>query len=103
MNSLFRSPFVSQPSATAVASTVSDFSGSYSSIVPTWGWTAAAVVFALLALEQAVYRRKKGVLPGPNWTIPLVGKFIDSMYPSMQKYQNQWDSGALSAVSIFNM
>jgi hypothetical protein len=57
----------------------------------------------LLFLEQAVYRFKKRHLPGASWTIPLIGKFADSMSPSMEGYKKQWDSGALSAISVFNM
>jgi C-22 sterol desaturase len=103
MNSLFRSPFVAVPSPTGAASYDSPFPSHTPSLVPTWGWTAAAIVFALLALEQGVYRAKKRHLPGPGWTIPVIGKFADSMNPSMDKYKTQWRSGALSVVSVFNM
>ncbi|KDR85299.1 hypothetical protein GALMADRAFT_234083 [Galerina marginata CBS 339.88] len=66
-------------------------------------YTTAAIVISLLVLEQAVYRYKKRHLPGAKWTIPLIGKFADSMAPSMEAYKRQWDSGALSAVSVFNI
>lgn len=69
----------------------------------TWLYTTAAVVITLLVLEQSVYRYKKRHLPGDKWTIPLIGKFADSMKPSMEGYKKQWDSGALSAISVFNM
>lgn len=69
----------------------------------TWMYTTVAIVVALLALEQSVYRYKKSHLPGDRWTIPLIGKFADSMKPTMEGYQRQWASGALSAVSVFNM
>ena len=69
----------------------------------TWLWTTAAIVLSLLALEQAVWRYKKRQLPGDNWTIPVIGKFVDSMKPSLENYMKQWNSGALSAVSVFNM
>ena len=69
----------------------------------TWFWTTAAIVLSLLALEQAVWRYKKRQLPGDNWTIPVIGKFVDSMKPSLENYMKQWNSGALSAVSVFNM
>ena len=68
-----------------------------------WLGTTAALVAALLVLEQSVYRYKKRHLPGAKWTIPLIGKFADSMSPSMEGYKKQWDSGALSAISVFNM
>lgn len=70
---------------------------------PTWFYTTAAIVASLLLLEQVVYRYKKRHLPGATWTIPLIGKFADSMSPSMECYKKQWDSGALSAISVFNM
>lgn len=69
----------------------------------TWLYTTAAIVLALLILEQSVYRYKKRHLPGATWTIPLIGKFADSMSPTMEGYKKQWDSGALSAISVFNM
>lgn len=69
----------------------------------TWIYTTVAIVIALLALEQSVYRYKKSHLPGAKWTIPIIGKFADSLNPTMEGYQRQWDSGALSAISVFNM
>ncbi len=52
---------------------------------------------------QAVYRYKKAHLPGDKWTIPIIGKFADSLNPSLENYKRQWNSGALSVVSVFNM
>ena len=72
-------------------------------ISTTWVYTTAAIVASLLLLEQIVYRYKKRHLPGASWTIPLIGKFADSLSPSMEGYKKQWDSGALSAISVFNM
>jgi C-22 sterol desaturase len=69
----------------------------------TWTYTTLAIIFALLALEQSVYRYKKKHLPGDSWTIPIIGKFADSMKPTMEGYMKQWNSGALSALSVFNM
>jgi C-22 sterol desaturase len=102
-----RSAFASIPSSTANAPLYSfplpsfltllkgkDFSALY---------TTAAIIVSLLVLEQAVYRYKKRHLPGASWTIPLIGKFADSMAPSMEAYKRQWDSGDLSAVSVFNI
>lgn len=66
-------------------------------------YTTVVVVLSLLLLEQAVYRYKKRHLPGASWTIPIIGKFADSMSPSMEGYKKQWASGALSAISVFNM
>ena len=69
----------------------------------TWLCTTIAIILTLLALEQTVYRHKKRHLPGDKWTIPIIGKFADSMKPTMEGYKKQWDSGALSAISVFNM
>ncbi|KAJ7139673.1 cytochrome P450 [Mycena epipterygia] len=69
----------------------------------TWLYTTGAILFALLALEQTVYRVKKRHLPGANWTIPIIGKFADSVKPTFENYKSQWDSGVLSAVSVFNI
>ncbi|KIK47971.1 hypothetical protein CY34DRAFT_73029 [Suillus luteus UH-Slu-Lm8-n1] len=69
----------------------------------TWLCTTAAIVGTLLVLEQSVYRSKKKHLPGDSWTIPIIGKFADSMKPTMEGYMRQWNSGALSAISVFNI
>lgn len=69
----------------------------------TWLYTTLAIVASLLILEQSVYRYKKRHLPGASWTIPVIGKFADSMKPTMEGYMKQWKSGALSAISVFNM
>ncbi|KAI0757401.1 cytochrome P450 sterol C22-desaturase [Daedaleopsis nitida] len=69
----------------------------------TWLYTTVAIVLALLALEQSVYRYKKRHLPGDKWTIPIIGKFVDSMHPTMEGYMKQWNSGALSVISVFNI
>jgi C-22 sterol desaturase len=66
-------------------------------------FTTLSIAGALLLLEQAVYRSKKGKLPGDSWTIPVIGKFADSLKPTLEGYQKQWDSGELSALSVFNM
>lgn len=68
-----------------------------------WLYTSLAVIVSLFALEQGVYRYKKGHLPGSPWTIPIIGKFLDSMNPTLENYKKQWNSGALSVVSVFNM
>lgn len=69
----------------------------------TWLYTTGAILVSLLVLEQWVYRHKKQHLPGDKWTIPVIGKFADSMKPTMEGYMKQWNSGALSAISVFNM
>ncbi|KAI0793308.1 cytochrome P450 [Abortiporus biennis] len=76
---------------------------SSSSTPGTWLYTTLVIIASLLMLEQAVYRYKKGHLPGAKWTIPVIGKFADSMHPTMEGYMKQWASGALSAISVFNV
>ncbi|PFH54738.1 hypothetical protein AMATHDRAFT_72496 [Amanita thiersii Skay4041] len=83
-------------SATSIPSLLHD---KYSS----WLYTFFLVLLSLLALEQAVYRYKKRHLPGDTWTIPVIGRFADSMHPTLEGYKKQWDSGALSAISVFNI
>lgn len=61
------------------------------------------MVISLLILEQIVYRTKKAHLPGDKWTIPVIGKFADSLNPTLENYKRQWYSGPLSCVSVFNM
>src|SRR5260221_6672068 len=68
-----------------------------------WTYTTLAIVLTLLIIEQSVYRYKKKHLPGDSWTIPIIGKFADSMKPTMEGYMKQWNAGALSALSVFNM
>jgi hypothetical protein len=70
---------------------------------PAWFFTTMAILVSLLILEQVVYRYKKRHLPGASWTIPLIGKVVDSVSPTMEAYKKQWDSGPLSALSVFNM
>ncbi|KDQ54835.1 hypothetical protein JAAARDRAFT_60295 [Jaapia argillacea MUCL 33604] len=69
----------------------------------TWVYTTLAIILALLVLEQTVYRYKKQNLPGPSWSIPIIGKFADSLSPTLENYKAQWNSGALSALSVFNI
>ena len=37
------------------------------------------VLVSCLILEQVVYRAKKGGLPGSKWTIPIIGKFAETV------------------------
>jgi sterol 22-desaturase len=70
---------------------------------PSLLWASIATVVALLILEQTIYRRKKKNLPGDRWTIPIIGKFADSLNPTLQNYKKQWNTGPLSCVSVFNL
>jgi hypothetical protein len=57
----------------------------------------------LVLCRQVRYRSKKSHLPGPTWTIPVIGKFLDSMKPSIENYKAGWDLGELSVASVFHM
>jgi C-22 sterol desaturase len=107
MSNMFRelSASVSMPSPTSLVHFSNQFPNLLSSTskVVTWSYTTLAIVFALLALEQSLYRYKKKNLPGDSWTIPIIGKFAESMNPTMEGYMKQWNAGALSALSVFNM
>ncbi|EPQ61028.1 cytochrome P450 sterol C22-desaturase [Gloeophyllum trabeum ATCC 11539] len=101
------SSFVSITSPTDVASSfpsipIPSFFAS-SSGSSSWLTTTLTIVVSLLLLEQSVYRYKKRHLPGPKWTIPIIGQFADSLNPTLENYKAQWASGALSAVSVFNI
>ncbi|CAG8948967.1 hypothetical protein HYFRA_00002095 [Hymenoscyphus fraxineus] len=49
-----------------------------------------------------IYLRKKGPLAGPKGKIPLVGPFLQALYPDFEAYLVQWASGPLSCVGIFH-
>ncbi|KAG6812059.1 hypothetical protein H0H92_004590 [Tricholoma furcatifolium] len=95
----------SMPSSTSSSPLYNFTVSTFPSLVQgkSWLWTSLVVVASLLVLEQSVYRYKKRHLPGATWTIPIIGKFADSMRPTMEGYKKQWDSGALSAISVFNI
>lgn len=71
------------------------------SLVPSWT-TLLLLIVTALAIEQYVYRSKKRHLPGDSWTIPLIGRFADSLNPDIENYKRGWKF-PLSAVSVFNM
>ena len=53
-------------------------------------------------IHTVSYIWQKGSIAGPNWKIPFVGPFFDSINPKMDKYKAQWASGELSCVSVFH-
>ncbi len=97
------SPVASAPMSSLYNISVPSFPVILHEETRSWLYTTVLILLSLLAVEQAVYRYKKRHLPGDTWTIPVIGKFADSMRPTMEGYKKQWDSGALSAVSVFNM
>lgn len=63
----------------------------------------ATIIVTGLLYEQYRYQTKKAGLPGPKWTIPIIGKFADSLNPTMENYIKGWNSGPLSVASVFHM
>jgi C-22 sterol desaturase len=105
MSSFLRSAFISAPTSPVHNETLTNtvFAGAPSGTLPSWTYTAGAVVVALLALEQTRYRYLKRHLPGDAWTIPIIGRFLNSMNPTLENYKAGWAKGALSVVSVFHM
>ncbi|KAF5323338.1 hypothetical protein D9611_003464 [Ephemerocybe angulata] len=105
-NLLYRSASASVPANTAAPSyafNAPSFLKLSRGESATWLYTTGAVVISLLVLEQIVYRTRKRHLPGARWTIPIIGKFADSLNPTLENYKKQWDAGALSVVSVFHI
>ena len=73
------------------------------SSVSVTAFTILSIVATMLVLEQILYRSKKAHLPGPKWTIPVIGKFFDSLNPTLENYMKGWNSGPLSVASVFHM
>ncbi|KAG0838393.1 hypothetical protein G6F29_009329 [Rhizopus arrhizus] len=61
-----------------------------------------SALVGLFAYEQYVYLKKKKSLPGPFFKIPIIGAFMDSLYPTFEGYMSKWKSGELSCVSVFD-
>ncbi|KAK0547162.1 RNA polymerase C-22 sterol desaturase [Tilletia horrida] len=87
-----------QAAAAAAAAAAASRQTIYSTL-----FTILAVVASLLIAEQVLYRKRKAHLPGPTWTIPIIGKFADSLKPSLENYQKGWNSGPLSVASVFHI
>lgn len=81
INSFVRSALNTQPSTTVLV---------------------CSALVGLFAYEQYVYLKKKRSLPGPLLKIPIIGAFMDSLYPTFEGYMSKWRSGELSCVSVFD-
>ncbi|MCJ1413864.1 RNA polymerase C-22 sterol desaturase [Xylographa parallela] len=84
-----------------LAFTRAGFSSYFLSGMNIWSLLATLLV-SLIAYDQISYLWRKGSIAGPNWKIPFVGPFFDSINPKMDKYKAQWASGELSCVSVFH-
>ncbi|KAL4881674.1 cytochrome P450 61 [Aspergillus karnatakaensis] len=69
-----------------------------------WSTWQYAVTFLLgvVAYDQVMYIWRKGSIAGPSFKIPLMGPFIQALYPKFPAYLKQWASGPLSCLSIFH-
>jgi C-22 sterol desaturase len=64
--------------------------------------TVLLLIVGALVLEQVVYRNRKRHLPGDRFTIPIIGRFADSLKPDIENYKKGWRF-PLAAVSVFHM
>lgn len=55
-----------------------------------------------LTSSRVMYIKRKGSIAGPPFKIPLMGPFIQALYPKFEAYLEQWASGPLSCVSVFH-
>ncbi|RFU79399.1 cytochrome p450 [Trichoderma arundinaceum] len=66
-------------------------------------WQIAVTAFLMLiAYDQLLYIKQKGSIVGPMFKIPLMGPFLQAIYPKFDAYLAQWASGPLSCVSVFH-
>jgi C-22 sterol desaturase len=49
-----------------------------------------------------LYIKQKGSIAGPMFKIPLMGPFLQAIYPKFDAYLAQFASGPLSCVSVFH-
>ncbi|KAL2826145.1 cytochrome P450 [Aspergillus cavernicola] len=61
-----------------------------------------AFVLGVVLYDQVIYIKRKGCIAGPTFKIPLMGPFIQALYPRFESYLEQWASGPLSCVSVFH-
>ncbi|CEH17662.1 c22-sterol desaturase [Ceraceosorus bombacis] len=89
---------------TAPPSVISSLYEAFMTASPTTVALSIACIIATgLLYEQYRYQTKKAGLPGPKWTIPIIGKFADSLNPTMENYIKGWNSGPLSVASVFHI
>ncbi|KAI1869779.1 uncharacterized protein JN550_005760 [Neoarthrinium moseri] len=70
------------------------------------GWSnlqiAGAILLIIITYDQLRYIQQKGSIAGPKFKIPIMGPFIQALYPKFDAYLEQWASGPLSCVSVFH-
>jgi len=55
-----------------------------------------------LTRRPGSYKWRKHGIVGPDWKMPFIGPFLESVNPEFTKYKEKWDSGELSCVSVFH-
>lgn len=48
------------------------------------------------------YLLQKDNIAGPQWKVPFMGSFMESINPKFEEYVAKWASGELSCVSVFH-
>ena len=67
------------------------------------GWTIAlSIILLAVTYDQCSYKWQKWGIVGPDWKIPFIGPFLESVNPDFKKYLAKWNSGELSCVSVFH-
>ena len=60
-----------------------------------------AVIF-LAAIDQFMYRYRKGSIAGPSYVYPFIGKLWASLVPKYEGYLQQWNYGDISCSSVLH-
>ncbi|KAL4893010.1 cytochrome P450 [Aspergillus ambiguus] len=70
------------------------------------GWASWQYILSFLLgviiYDQVMYIKCKGSIAGPPLKIPIMGPFLQAIYPKFEEYLTQWASGPLSCVSVFH-
>lgn len=66
-------------------------------------WVLAIILlFTALVHDQIKYLLQKDNIAGPQWKVPFMGSFMESINPKFEEYVAKWASGELSCVSVFH-
>ncbi|GAB1203081.1 hypothetical protein APSETT445_001707 [Aspergillus pseudonomiae] len=70
----------------------SQFQGALPDFLAEWSAWQYVVTFliGLVLYDQVLYLKRKGGLPGPTFKIPLMGPFIQAIYPTFDGYLRQF-------------
>ena len=71
-------------------------------ILSFWWQPLVILVLSLAALDQYLYVRRKGAMPGPPIIPPFLGFLHRSLKPSFKDYIKQWNMGSISCTSVLH-